>query len=94
MTKVIGNYLTKSSQSGMTEEAAYRGMQTPSHYKPINLDVVKQRTINWKIIKPTQKQIEQSKLNKDNSPAPTSYKPEKAIDRLKQRPVQVQFSKS
>jgi hypothetical protein len=37
---------------GLIDDARYHGMQSPSHYNPIPIEKIKDRSPNWKIIKP------------------------------------------
>lgn len=56
--KILGCYTQKVEGGGYTDEAAARGMDTPSHFNPIDLDKIKNRTLAAKIIKPSAKEEE------------------------------------
>lgn len=55
-------------------------MSTPSHYNAVDLNLIKSRTIQWKIQKPKDAKPD-NKIQKNNSPSPFSYNRENSIDK-------------
>ena len=50
--KVLGNYLQKVKIGGFTDDAMFKGMQTPAAYSPVDLSIYKPRSTFTKIMKP------------------------------------------
>ena len=69
----------------------FRGMETPSHKEPIDLNKIKARTLATKISKPNPK--DSIKLPKDNSPSPHTYRKEEAYDKTKKANIRFSFPK-
>ena len=53
-------------------------MDTPSHFNPIEMDKIKNRTLATKIVKPSEKEEERRKPVRNNDPSPHTYKVEDA----------------
>ena len=67
----MGNYTVRGPKSAFFEDATFRGMQSPSHYNPVDTEVYKMRKVQqYKIFKPL---TTSSKETTDNSPSPSSY---------------------
>ena len=49
---MLGNYLLRDKIGGFTDDALFKGMQTPGAYPHIDTDVYKRRTPFTKIMKP------------------------------------------
>ena len=73
--KIRGTYSYNSPKSAFYDEAAARGMDTPSHYPEINVERYKmRRTQDCKIFK--QMKETPNKIVKNNSLSPSQYKVE------------------
>lgn len=82
--KTPGNYLQQSNDKSIcyTDEHAntYAINPAPNKYKSIKIDVIKAKSIEWSHTLKTKGVGERlSKVPKDNSPSPTSYKTETAF---------------
>lgn len=42
--KILGNYLIKQPIGGITDDAIFKGMSTPSHYNAVAIEKIKQRS--------------------------------------------------
>ena len=69
-------------------------MDTPSHFNPIDLDKIKNRTLATKIIKPSAKEEEQKKPQRTNDPSPHTYKVEEAKEKFSPSIIKYSFSKN
>lgn len=56
----------------MLEEAIAKGMDTPSHYNSVDQNLIKNRVLATKIMKPKTDKPE-NKIEKNNSPNPHTY---------------------
>lgn len=50
--KILGNYLQKVKIGGFTDDALFKGMQTPAAYSPVDTSIYKPRSTFTKIMKP------------------------------------------
>ena len=90
----MGCYTQKSTGGGYTDEAAFRGMETPSHLNPIEMDKIKSRTLATKIIKPSATEEEKRKFVRNNDPSPHTYKVEESKDKFSASIIKYSFSKN
>lgn len=88
----VGSYKWKDKRQSFVEESANQLMEVPSpdKYEKINLDNIRDATINYKI---HQSHFPRFKpLEKKNDPSPTSYNAPDSI--LKQRWSSIEYSQS
>jgi len=69
-------------------------METPSHYNPLELDKIKNRTLATKIAKPSAHEEEKRKPVRNNDPSPHTYRNEEALDKISASVVKYAFSKN
>lgn len=86
-SKILGCYKSTQEGGGYVDEATAKGMDTPSHFNPIELDKIKNRTFAYRIVKPSAKEEEQKKPVKTNDPSPHTYKTDEAKEKFSPRIV-------
>ena len=69
-------------------------METPSHFDPIEMDKIRNRTLATKIVKPSAVEEEKRKAVRTNDPSPHTYKIEEAKDKFSSSIIKYTFSKN
>ena len=77
--KILGCYKFQEPKSAFTEDAIWKGQQTPHQYPQIPMETYKfRKTMQTKFYKPPAKEAHEPE-KKNNSPSPTHYNIEKTF---------------
>ena len=76
--KILGNYTYATQGGGFTDAAVYQGQQSPSHYPAVDQNLIKDRTLSYKITPFKGDKEALHKFKKNDSPSPLSYRADEA----------------
>ena len=72
--KILGNYTYATQGGGFTDSAVYMGQQSPSHYPAVDQNLIKDRTLSYKITPFKGDKEALHKVKKNDSPSPFTYR--------------------